>query len=162
MAEIGRVISSTLNIDEVYEHFAEEVRKLIPFDRIAVSTINPENHSGTIAYAWGVEIPHRKQGEAFPLADSFSEEIITTRSGILVQAKRTRMNWLNVIRGLQGIIHGGFRSMISVPLVSKDEVMGILHLRSFKAQYLYGVGSETGRKSRQSDCRCHCQRAALC
>ena len=38
MAEIGRIISSTLNIDEVYERFAEEVRKLIPFDRIAVTS----------------------------------------------------------------------------------------------------------------------------
>ena len=27
MAEIGRIISSTLNIEEVYERFAEEVRK---------------------------------------------------------------------------------------------------------------------------------------
>ena len=36
MAEIGRIISSTLNIEEVYERFAEKVRKLIPFDRITV------------------------------------------------------------------------------------------------------------------------------
>ena len=42
MAEIGRIISSTLNIEEVYERFAEEVRKLIPFDRIAIKIINSQ------------------------------------------------------------------------------------------------------------------------
>ncbi len=36
VAEIGRIISSTLNIEEVYERFAEEVRKLISFDRIVI------------------------------------------------------------------------------------------------------------------------------
>ena len=43
MAEIGRIISSTLNIQEVYERFAEEAHKLIPFDRIAINIINPED-----------------------------------------------------------------------------------------------------------------------
>ncbi len=37
IAEIGRLIGSTLNIEEVYERFAAEARKLIPFDRIVVN-----------------------------------------------------------------------------------------------------------------------------
>jgi PAS domain S-box-containing protein len=43
MAEIGRIVSSTLNIEEVYERFAEEVRKLISFDRIIINIINTLN-----------------------------------------------------------------------------------------------------------------------
>jgi light-regulated signal transduction histidine kinase (bacteriophytochrome) len=41
MAEIGRIISSSLNIEEVYERFAEEVRKVIPFDRIVIDQVDP-------------------------------------------------------------------------------------------------------------------------
>ena len=37
LAEIGRLIGSTLDIEEVYERFAAEARKLIPFDRLAVN-----------------------------------------------------------------------------------------------------------------------------
>ena len=37
IAEIGRVISSSLDINEVYKRFADETRKLIPVDRIDVS-----------------------------------------------------------------------------------------------------------------------------
>ena len=49
MAEIGRIVSSTLNIEEVYERFAEEVRKLIPFDRIAINIINPRRQHRSLS-----------------------------------------------------------------------------------------------------------------
>ena len=41
IAEIGRIIGSSLNIDEVYKRFADEARKLIPFDRIALNLCDP-------------------------------------------------------------------------------------------------------------------------
>ena len=56
IAEIGRIISSTLNIEEVYEGFADEVRKVIPFDRIVIDGYNPEEDSVPIAYVTGIEI----------------------------------------------------------------------------------------------------------
>jgi PAS domain S-box-containing protein len=39
IAEIGRIISSTMNIEEVYERFAQEVEKLIPVDRCVFTII---------------------------------------------------------------------------------------------------------------------------
>ena len=45
LAEIGRVIGSTLDIDEVYERFAVNARKLIPFDRLSVNLINLDGKS---------------------------------------------------------------------------------------------------------------------
>ena len=41
MAEIGKVITSSLNIDEVYGRLTEEVGNLIHFDRISVTIIDP-------------------------------------------------------------------------------------------------------------------------
>jgi len=34
LADIGRIVSSSLDIDEIFESFAERARDLIPFDRI--------------------------------------------------------------------------------------------------------------------------------
>ena len=45
IAEIGRLISSTLDIDEVYERFAAEAKKLIPFDRLAVNLHSPHEEN---------------------------------------------------------------------------------------------------------------------
>ena len=45
IAEIGRLIGSTLDIDEVYGMVAAETGKLIPFDRLSVNLNNPrEEH----------------------------------------------------------------------------------------------------------------------
>lgn len=53
MAEIGQVISSTLDIEEVYERFVELVRYLIDFDRLAINIINHENRTFFIPYVGG-------------------------------------------------------------------------------------------------------------
>jgi PAS domain S-box-containing protein len=131
MAEIGRIISSTLNIEEVYERFAEEVRKLIPSDRISISINNPEDSTVTIAYVTGVEIGDRRQGDTIPLTSSINKEIIRTRSGLLIQAEEEG-ELINRLPLLLTSFQAGFRSMMSVPLFSKDEVIGVLHLRSIK------------------------------
>ena len=71
MAEIGRIISSTLSIEEVYERFAEEVRKLFPVDRFMVNILNPEDRTITMAYVFGVEVAGRRQRDVIPSADPF-------------------------------------------------------------------------------------------
>ena len=35
VAEVGRINSSSLNIEEIYQQFGDEVKKLIPYDRLA-------------------------------------------------------------------------------------------------------------------------------
>jgi len=131
MAEIGRIISSTLEIDEVYDRFAGAVRHLIDFDRIAICTIDAEHQTGTVAYEMGKEIPGRRLGEVFPLSQSVYEHILKTRSGVLVQTKGAS-EMEKRYPFLLASLRTGFRSMISVPLISKDRVIGGLNLRSFK------------------------------
>ncbi|HSB04179.1 MAG TPA: hypothetical protein VLK23_03225 [Thermodesulfobacteriota bacterium] len=67
VAEIGRIISSSLNIEEVYERFAEEVRKVIPFDRIVIDLGDPEHRMITLAYVTGIDIPGSVQVTLFRL-----------------------------------------------------------------------------------------------
>ncbi len=131
VAEIGRVISATLNIEEVYEHFAVEVNKLTPFDRIAINIINPKKRTATIAYTIGVDVTDRQPGDTFPLAGSYTEEVIRTRSGLLIQAEEID-ELKTQYPGLLTSFQAGLRSMMLVPLMSKDQVIGSLHIRSLK------------------------------
>jgi len=131
MAEIGRIISSTLDIDEVYNGFAEAVRRLIYFDRISIAIIDSERQKVTVAYATGADLIGRRPGEIFPLSQSVNEHILKTLSSVLVQTEdpheiETRFPFL------RASFQAGFRSTISVPLISKDQVIGCLNLRSFK------------------------------
>ena len=87
MAEIGRIISSTLNIEEVYERFAEEVQKLIPFDRIVINTMNIEKATVVNVYMAGKGIMGRKIGEIYPLEGSGNAEMVRTKSSLLIQTE---------------------------------------------------------------------------
>jgi two-component system cell cycle sensor histidine kinase/response regulator CckA len=132
MAEIGQIISSTLNIEEIYERFAEEVNKLIPFDRIAINIINPKDQTLTIAYVTGVEIEGRKTGDTIPLAGTMTEGVMRKRSTLLIQTNGKEELARRFPRLLPSI-QAKFKSLLSVPLFSKDQVIGVLHIRSTKS-----------------------------
>ncbi|MBM4277826.1 MAG: PAS domain S-box protein [Deltaproteobacteria bacterium] len=131
MAELGQIISSTLNINDIYDRFAEEVRKIVPFDRISIPIINPDRTSITMAYAFGVEIGGRPTGTVLSMKGPFYEEVVNRRTSVLIQTEDEREiathypNFLNNFRS-------GLRSIMGVPLVSKDQVIGILNLQSVK------------------------------
>jgi diguanylate cyclase (GGDEF)-like protein/PAS domain S-box-containing protein len=131
LVEIGRVIGSTLNIDEVYERFAVEARKLIPFDRLAVNLFNTQENTLTIAYVSGADIHNRKLGDSPPLAGTLTEEVIYRRIGLIIQPESID-EVVSRIPGLSPTFRTGMRSLLSVPLISRNEVIGVLHFRTKK------------------------------
>ena len=132
MAEIGRIISSTLNIEEVYDLFAREVYKLIPFDGIAINIINHEKGTVTVPYVSGMSVPGFQPGDAFPLAGSVTGEVARERSGLIIQTE-DREELQNRFPTVLSAFDAGLRSVISVPLISKDQVIGTIHFRSTKS-----------------------------
>jgi len=131
MAEIGRIVSSTLNIEEIYEHFAEEVKKLIPFDRIAINTINYDDETVTIAYVTGVDVKGRLKGTAIPLVGTLVGEVVHTRKSMVIQSEDPK-KVTDKFPGLLVSFQSGIRSLMAIPLISKDEVVGALHFHSTK------------------------------
>jgi len=128
IAEIGRVIGSTLEIDEVYERFAAEAKKLIPFDRLAVNLHSLHEENVRVAYVSREEIPSRRKGELFPLKGSVSEVLTKTRAGLYSHPKNVEEmdhRFPNHVATVQA----GMRSLIGVPLIYRDEVIGSLHFR---------------------------------
>jgi diguanylate cyclase (GGDEF)-like protein/PAS domain S-box-containing protein len=131
IAEIGRLISSTLNIDEVYERFTAEVRKLIDFDRLAINLCNFQENIMRIAYVSGAVIDGRRRGDSIVLAGTLSEEIIRTRTGMLVQSE----NMDEIVERfppLTTTFRAGMHSLMAIPLIYRNEAIGVLHFRSKK------------------------------
>jgi PAS domain S-box-containing protein len=131
LSEIGRILNSTPNRGEVYESFAEQVHKLIPFDRMAISLIDQRKKTATLAYVWGVDVPGQGAGDVSPLVGSVEEEIQHTWSALRIPAGE------NDARAERSIIplpnfQAGLRSMIAVPLINKGRMFGVLHLQSAK------------------------------
>jgi PAS domain S-box-containing protein len=116
MAEIGRIISSTLNIDEIYQSFSEEVKKIISFDRIVINVIDTEKNTVKNIY---------------PLEGSGNAEMVRTGSTFLIQTEDFS-GYEDRFPTLVSTFQAGFRSIMNVPLLSKGKVIGGLLLRSYK------------------------------
>jgi len=84
MAAIGRIIGRSLKIEEVYEPFAEEVRKVLPFDRITINIIDHDQKMVTVPYVSGIPVPGRQSGDIFPLAGTFTEKAMRTGMGVIL------------------------------------------------------------------------------
>ena len=131
IAEIGRIISSSLEIEDVYAGFAEQTRNLIPFDRLSMNLILSETDDFMPAYVFGRAVPGRGVGEVSPLRGTLSEEVRRQRRAIVYHST-TKDDLLNRYHGLQREYGTGLRSFLSVPLIYGDEVIGILNFRSLK------------------------------
>jgi PAS domain S-box-containing protein len=127
--EISRIIGSTLNIDEVYERFAREVKTLISFDRISVNLINLPDYTFTHAYVSGADVPGRQVGTVVPLGGSAAEEVLRLRSTLCVH-ERNRAEVAARFPALAYLFEAGFRSNILLPLISQNQVIGILNIGS--------------------------------
>jgi PAS domain S-box-containing protein len=136
ISEIGHVISSSLDIEEVYELFADEVRKLIPFDLILVNLVNQQEGTMTTAYTSGMEVAGRRKGIVVPIAGSVTEQLIRTRAPMLLQPGSIE-EVQNRFPGLVPSFQAGLRSRLSVRLIARGEVIGSLTVWS-KQEKAYG------------------------
>lgn len=129
IAEIGRIITASLNIEDVYAGFAEQTRRLIGFDRIVVSLLSRDSDDFTNAYVIGVPVSNRDRGDLIGLKGTFTDEVVRQQRAILFlpdSLHETR----TMFPGLIPQYHSGLCSFISVPLIYKDEIIGVLHFSS--------------------------------
>lgn len=129
VAEIGRIIGSTLSVEEVYDRFAEEAKKLIPFERISINLLSEDRSTFFIPYVSGIPVPGRQPGDAYPAEASLSEDMLKHGIGIILNLEQ-RGEMLTRFPGLRLSFEAGFRSSLRIPLISKDQLFGILGIHS--------------------------------
>lgn len=132
--EIGKIVGSTMNLKEVYDRFSEfasEVGKIIPFDRIATTILNPEDKTLNITYVTGLDMANRRAGDVLPLSGTSAEEVMKTRNSLFIQ-KENQEEAVGRFPDLLNYFEAGFQSLLFVPLISKNQVIGILNFLSTK------------------------------
>ena len=123
LGEIGRIISSSLDISDVYAGFGEQLRTLIQFDRLSISLVNLDDDTFTNAYTIGDQIPGRNPGEVISLEGTVTYEAVRSRSAMVVQGDFAEMErrYPNLIK---------YPSVVLAPLVYRGELFGVLNARS--------------------------------
>ena len=126
IADIGRLVSSTLDLDDLFQQFAAELGKLVPFDRLNINFVDLENGVYRFKFISGLDWPNRNPGETFSLTGTHTDYIVTTGQTLIQNDidPQQPFSWDARYDRL------GLRSNISVPLRSRGAVFGTLNLRS--------------------------------
>ena len=133
-AEIGRIVGIPFSVANVYERFANQVSKIIPFDLIAITQLDLQRDTFTVMYSLGTEVIGLGRGETVSLADSaVVAEVASSK-----QAMRTDSH-PDPGAIAQSLTDAGLLSRITTPLIANEKVVGTLHLSSTKAN---SYGSE--------------------
>lgn len=127
--EIARIITSTLNIHDVYESFAVELQKLVQFDHINIDIVDHTEEKYTTKYAFGPPVVGFGVGESGPLAQSVTGRVVNTGTPLI---GNNLSEFANASTDGQ-LQDGGFLSYIMLPLSTKGEVVGTMGLRSRNA-----------------------------
>lgn len=120
---LSRLLSQSLQLDEVFEAFAREVKRYIPYDRLGV--IIHEDPTLTVAYAVADSPLTSWQGQSWPRTlDTGIEWILTHRQPRLVQDLAAEARFADDMHMAQE----GVRTTLELPLLVGGEVQGVLYL----------------------------------
>ena len=136
MANIGRIISSTLRIEEVYDQFAAEVKQVLLFDRISILIAEPLTGRLVIRYTAGEGVPGRDPGDDIPLAGTATEAVMQTGGCLLVQPESIDQ-LMALYPGYEPYYRAGYPSSLLAALVAEGQAFGALMLSS-RAPGRYG------------------------
>ena len=126
IAEIGRVISASLDTERVYPAFVEQVKLLLPFDRIMIAALDEERDALSPAYVSGTPVSGWHRGSIHPVDGSGLEKVVRERETLMLGAAQVRDQY----RYDSGAAASQPRitAALSVPLVSDDHVIGVIDL----------------------------------
>jgi len=123
-AELTRIITSSLNIEDVYEAFADGVKRLVDFDRFSIVLVEGDR-ARLVAVVSAVETELRT-GVIVPLEGSAAEWVVETkRTNIETDFAQERQ-----FPADEAHLRSGLRSAIRLPLFSRGEAIGTFNLSS--------------------------------
>lgn len=128
LAELGRLVSSSLDIGMVYEQLIEQINNLIPLDSAAIAVADVESDSVTFEHVTGAPLPGFEQGTVIPMssftdANQLARFVVVLDTGLLNEMR-------SEFPGIGDLLDAGVRSAMSTPLIHRDEVVGLLAVTS--------------------------------
>ena len=123
---VSRIMTSSSQIDDVYSHFSDELKKLISFDRIVLNVIDNDSKTYVSRFVAGVDVEGWEQGSEHDLKGTPSERLINLGTSIVRDDLRAE----KIAPSDDQIVKTGMRSSIAIPLVGPSGIIASLHLHS--------------------------------
>jgi phosphoserine phosphatase RsbU/P len=124
-----------LDVDDLLTALLDRVAALMGVDTVAVLLLDPGSQQLAARAAWGIEEEVR-QGVRIPVGRGFSGRIAATGQPLVLE----RVDSTTVANPL--LWQKGIRAMLGVPLVSGNELLGVLHVGSLTDRHFTQAESD--------------------
>lgn len=128
LATLGHIITSTTEVDETYEKIAIEISKVIPTDRLVITSLTDSTRLRTASYVWGTSIQSQEQGSSNPVPPDLAEIIYKDKTPTIVDSEFTTKH-PSVVPFWDLGLHAGLHSWMVAPIIWRSNVIGALHFR---------------------------------
>ena len=131
ISNIQRIISSSLNLRDIYVSVVNELKKVMAFDRVSISIpIEGDNHAITFVASVTNTINVLEEGKPYPLKGSLLERILLTGEPIIVEDTKSDSHSTN------GLFYkAGIRSRLGYPLKVRGRVIGSVNFSSMEPHH---------------------------
>jgi PAS domain S-box-containing protein len=128
VSELDRIISSSLDISEVYDAFAKGVKRLVDYDRISVALYDEENDAIRMHLVRTKGKSKIPEGSWRPKSGTVIGHVIDTGKPFIRRDVLVEKEYMED----EAIVPEGLRSYVAVPLYSGGRVIGTFNLGSSK------------------------------
>lgn len=135
VAELARVVGSTLQIDDVLARCAFHVKALLKADRVEIVRFSDDESEYEIAHTIGMHVDGWEIGTKNVAGDAPFRYAMEQRRGAVIEFQDP--DAVTALRTSHAT-KSGLMSMISIPLISKEKLIGALNIQSVDAE-TYGA-----------------------
>ncbi len=120
IAAIGLAANRELKLQAIYTHVADELDKVLPFDRFSITSISQSDRQRKIEFVRGIEVEGFSQGDTVPAPSS-------TREGEIVDGR----DWSLLSEHIQTLGNlGELKSRLTAQLGTDPHFFGTLNIAS--------------------------------
>jgi PAS domain S-box-containing protein len=123
---LDRIISSNLDINQVYDNFVSELRELLPLDRTAILRFSDGGDKWQIVHQWTQHQPSIRSGATGQVQGSVLESLIVQRVPLREAEIGEKGTWPETAI----LQREGIHSRMLVPLIIQGHVIGVLTVAS--------------------------------
>ena len=120
LTEIAQEFSQILRLEGLLSKVSSSVRGQIPYDAFSVLLL--DTAAKALKHYYGVRFDQRVQWESIPLGKGIVGAAARSGQPVLVRDTKRDPRYVELVEGI--------RSELAVPLIAKDEVIGVLNLES--------------------------------
>lgn len=132
LSELGRILTLSLDLNDIFDQVGEQVQQLIPLDRMTLTSISDNGPLLSLNHVYGQEIESHPKNWAVPIPPAAYSLFRDLRDSILIDDRvTTEYPWIGRITEVSR--EAGLPSFIISPIIWQGKVIGLLGFNSASA-----------------------------